>query len=481
MATNDTSPDARRRETGTSLNAKGSISPDSGAFAEVGSATPLARRELVPALGTWQNQVVTYDKMAYSDVSTDLSLRAAKIPILNGRFYLEPYDEEQENLDISEFIRFNIFEAPTQPFGTMLEDILRFMEYGFSTLEAVVENREWSPSRTGANRRKYTMLRKLAPRPSPTITNFLYDKNGGPVSIKQQAITDPEKGTTEEVEIPIEKLLIFSFNKRGGDLKGKSILRTAYEPWFYKQHLYKIDAIQKERHGIGVPDIELQPGFTDADRNYAHEMARNLRVNERAYIVRPPGMQVGFAKPEGELVDVLASAVHHDNQIMKNVLVQFINLGLEAGGGRATASSQVDIFTKSLRYTAGIVCDYFNLFLIPKLVGYNFDTDRFPKMKAVRLGEKRDMQLFAAAMSNLVAQNAITVDKETENWIREEMDMPLLKGERPAEVEVPQFPSEGGDVESNNGDGTENGSKKGDIDPNRIQTGNMGAPPNAAR
>ena len=37
-------------------------------------------------------------------------------------------------------------------------------EFGFSVMEKVYEDREWSPRKTGANRRVYTMLRKLAPQ-----------------------------------------------------------------------------------------------------------------------------------------------------------------------------------------------------------------------------------------------------------------------------------------------------------------------------
>jgi hypothetical protein len=134
-----------------------------------------------------------------------------------------------------------------------LQNICHFIEDGFAVFEPVWELREWAPKKTtpNANRRKYTMLRKLAVRPATTITEFMYDDNGGPLGVKQQAIS--ADGNTKEVEIPIEKLVIFTFDKTGGNLEGESILRSAYPHWFYKKVLYDIDAIQKERHGIGIP------------------------------------------------------------------------------------------------------------------------------------------------------------------------------------------------------------------------------------
>jgi hypothetical protein len=39
--------------------------------------------------------------------------------------------------------------------------------------------------------------------------------------------------------------------------------------------------------------------------------------------------------------------------------------------------------------------------------------------------------MWASAMANLIAQEAITVDLETEQWIRRTIDAPLKLGDRP--------------------------------------------------
>jgi hypothetical protein len=231
-------------------------------------------------------------------------------------------------------------------------------------------------------------------------------------------------GKAEEVHIPIQKLCVFTFDQDGGDLEGNSILRSAYQHWYYKDHLYKIDAIQKERHGIGVPEIELQPGYGEADKAVAHELGRNLRTNERAYIVRTSMMNVGFAELSGNLVDALKSAGHHDNMIMKNVMVQFLNAGISEGGARATSATQMDMFLKAMRYIAEIFCEGINLYIIPNLVTYNFKTDRFPQLQVRNIGEAKDLQMWAAAMSNLKRHGLIQIDDETEQWIRKQMQMP---------------------------------------------------------
>ena len=108
-----------------------------------------------------------------------------------------------------------------------------------------------------------------------------YDNNGGPQTIFQYALRGD--GKSDEVAIPIEKAIIFPIGD-SDDYLGESLLRTAYPHWYYKTHLYKVDAIQKERHGIGVPMGHLPPGFRKEDKEAMNEMLANLRTNERAFI-----------------------------------------------------------------------------------------------------------------------------------------------------------------------------------------------------
>lgn len=416
----------RKQVTGTSYAAKGAETPAPTSYSEIGSQTASTIRDIVPELATKFQQAQTYKKMVRSDASVRSSLRAGKSPVLGAEFFVQPFDESEESLVIKEFCEFNLFEAPSIPWLRTISDILTMFEQASAVLEAVYELREWAPKKVSpsANRRKYTMLRKLALRPSSTIEKFTYDDNGGPTGIIQNAIN--AKGEATKKTIPIEKLLIFTFEGEGGNLEGESILRSSYQNWFYKNTLYKIDAIQKERHGIGVPDIEIQAGASDADKKLAHEMGRNLRTNEFSYIVRPPTLIVGFAELKGNLVNALESANHHDNQIMKNILVQFLNLGLESsGGGRATGATAADMFLKAMSYVANYICDTINLYLFPRLVAYNFATDNFPKLQVRNIGETKDFQMWTSGISNLLDSNAITWDFLLEQHIRRAADLPL--------------------------------------------------------
>lgn len=427
--------DPRKVERGTSYEAKGSAATPAEAFKESGSSLPPKIADIVPILASRQQELRKYDEMSRSDPTVDVALRVAKIPILGAKFFMQPFDDKPENLEISEFVSYNLLEGMSYPFSIILEDVLRMFDDGYSILEPVFERREWAPRRTGANRKKYTILRKLAHRPAMTISEIGYDDNGGPTHIVQNAIR--KDGTIDEVKIPVSKLVIFSFNKRG-TIEGRSLLRTAYKPWFYKEKLYLIDAIQKERNALGIPVMTLPQGYTKEDAAEAWKVVTSLRTNEKMGGVEPPGFVLRFEKPPGELVSIMPSIDHHDSKILLNVLAQFLLLGLQSsgGGGRATSGSHVDMYQKSLKYIANLICDTFNLYLIPKIVGYNFNTDEFPKLRVRNIGEGKDTQMWASALANLFAQGIVTPDIETEQWAREQMDMPYKLGDEQTPVEA---------------------------------------------
>jgi hypothetical protein len=221
--------------------------------------------------------------------------------------------------------------------------------------------------------------------------------------------------------IPIKKMVVFSHEPEAGDISGISILRSAYKHWYYKDTLYKIDAIQKERHGIGIPVIKLPPGFSKDDQALADNLGRNLRTNERAHVTLPPLWDLIFAKLEGQPVDCMKSIDHHDMRIKSNVLGSF----MDAITG--TQDGNIDIFLKSTRYIADYICDIFNKFVIKQLVDLNFrlGVDRgYPRLRARRIGEWEDIRTLSFAIRNLVSIDAIRPDDNMESQLRREMDLP---------------------------------------------------------
>lgn len=447
--------DPRKVISGTSYESRGSTKTPAEAMKERGSSIPSRIPDVVPQFSSRQQMLRVFQEMEDGDTTYDVALRAAKVPIQGAQFFVQSFDNKEVNKEIAEFVKFNIFEGTSRPFVLVLEDILRMLNDGFAVLEQVWERREWTPRREGANRKKYTMLKNLAVRPAITISEIKYDDTGGPLSVIQNAIRGD--GEAEEVEIKIDQLLIFTFGSRGGDLTGKPLGRTAYQPWYFKKELYKIDAVGHERNHLGIPEWSLPETYSTADVDSAWEQVTNVRTNEKTGVVVPPGHGFRLVRPEGgQVQDIMPSIEHHDAKILLNVMAQFMMLGLTGGGGRATSGSHVDMFQKAMKYLANYVCGVFNLYLIPKLVGYNYNTSEFPKMRVRNIGETKDIQMWASAHANLISTEAITVDEETENWYRENLDMPYFLGERPVREVEPNKNGKGSVNPDNRRSGTGN-------------------------
>jgi hypothetical protein len=214
-----------------------------------------------------------YDMMRRNDGTVRGTLRLIKTPVLSARWYVQPATQSVRDKNAAEFIENCLFKYMSTSFPQFLTEALLMLDYGYYPFEKVF--RIDHPEAPGK-----VVWKKLAPRHPLDIFTWNYDDNGGPDGIE---VPNPNQGMENvNVTIPIDKLIVFTFDKEAGNIEGMSVLRSAYKHWYYKEQLYKIDAIQKERHGIGIPIIILPPNFTNADRQIAENIGRNLRTSRES-------------------------------------------------------------------------------------------------------------------------------------------------------------------------------------------------------
>jgi hypothetical protein len=367
----------------------------------------------------------TYDQMRKSDGQVRGTLKLVKSPLLSADWYIEPFSHSQLDLDIAEAVEWALFEGMSRTWIQVLQEALLMLDYGYYIFEKVWKVVDYVPKRSGANTRPLNVWKKFAPRPPISIAGWLFDDNGGIKGIKHRKLTTANG--QEVVDIPIEKLLIFTNDEEANDPQGTSILRSAYPHWYIKQGLYKIDAIQKERHAIGVPRVTMPPGYSTKDMTLAQQIGRNLRTNEKAFVVTPPGWEIEFIKLDTSPVNVLQSVDHHNHQIANNVLASFVDLGASQSGSRAVGDVQSDIFLKALRYMGALVSGVINAFAIPEMVNYNWKGVKgYPQLKVRRIGENIENRNLSVAVANYAKAGVLTPDAELEDFIRMVNDLPMM-------------------------------------------------------
>lgn len=395
---------------------------------EIGSSSPspwtsFNRQEYNPALQGIKGLEI-YDKMRRSDGTVRGTLRSIKTPALSGRWFIEPAGDEPLDKEIADFVWKNLTEYMTISWPQVLTEALLMCDFGYYMFEKVWENRV-----IDGNLR--TVLSKLAPRHPMDVQDWVFDSHGGP---KRVLMNPPTTSTTQTaVPIDIEKLIVFTFDREAGNIEGISVLRSAYKHWYYIEQLYKIDAIQKERHAIGIPVIKLPVGYKPEDKAAADELGRNIRTNERAHVVLPPNWDILMLKLEGNVVDALDSVEHHQGAIRENILVNFIEQGAR--------EEDLTMFLKASRFVADIVASTFNLYLIKQMVKYNWpDYDKCPQMKVRRIGESADWRTLSFALRNLIGAGVIIPDGALEVNLRDEMDLPAPDEDTARLIATPQNP-----------------------------------------
>lgn len=367
-----------------------------------------------------------YDQMRRSDGQVSMALKAVKAPVLAARWYMQPASQSKNDKKIAKYIWDNLTKWMSVSFPQFLTEVLSFIDFGVYGFEKVFDVHQSGPNQG------MIYWRKFAPRHPLDLQHWDYDAHGGPTG----GYFYGDSSSSQAVFIPIEKMLVFVNEREGGSLDGRSALRPAYKHWYYKENLYKVDAIQKERHGIGIPVIKLPPGYKPADKIAADNLGRNLRVNEKAHVTLPPLWELQFAKLEGLLTDCMASISHHDTMIARTVAAFFMTDTPGAGVQDPEA-----LFLKGTRFVAEVIRDVINKWATPELCGYNWPkVEEYPELRVRRIGDTQDWRQISFAIRNFIGAGVITPDDNLEAYFRDEMDLPEFDPTTARSMATPQMP-----------------------------------------
>ena len=353
-----------------------------------------------------------YDKMRKGDATIAATLRVLKLPLRSANWYVEPAGKDKLQQEQAEFIEHNLKEGMSITWDDFIRQALLMLDYGVFVFEKVYDNVVYK-------NKTYIGWRKFAPRHPRTIQAWKIN-DGNDDGIKQLV------NNRDTVEIPMEKLLIFVNEKEGDNWEGISILRSAYKNWFFKDIFEQIDAMAFERQGLGVPYCKIPAGANNAkDKANATAIVKNLRANEKAYVVYPEGYEVGFLDMgAGKTRDPKNSIEYHNRQIALNVLAQFLMLGAGDKGSFALSKDQSSFFYDSLQAVAKNILDVINKYAIKQLVELNWPgTSEYPTLKVDDIGAIDKVQ-FATMINTLVGANIIKTDDDLDRYIRKELDMP---------------------------------------------------------
>ena len=237
--------------------------------------------------------------------------------------------------------------------------------------------------------------------------------------------------------IPIKKALLFRTESAKDNPEGRSILRNAYRPWYFKRRIQEIEAIGIERDLAGLPVITGPEGLElwdeedeEASKIYAAlvTMVKNIRRNEFEGLVLPFGYKAELLSTGGtRQFDTNAIINRYDTKIAQTVLADFIMLGHEKVGSFALSSDKTELFSIAISSFLDVICETFDNQGIPALIdinGSHFEgiTD-YPKLVHGDI-ENIDIAKVAAFVKDMIGSGVILPDEDLEDYIRSIAKLP---------------------------------------------------------
>jgi phage gp29-like protein len=398
----------------------------------------------------------TYREMAENDPVVGSILYAIEKIILRLDWTVEPASDSATDRENAEFIESCLYDM-SDSWDSTLSSILSMLVYGYSYQEVVYKIRggmdSTDPSRKSKFNDNKVGWRKWAIRAQETHNNWMFDEDGGIQGFEQ---IDPYGAGIHR--IPIDKALLFRTTTQKNNPEGKSLLRTAYRPWFFKRRIEEIEAIGIERDLAGLPVAFVPPEYLSSTASADQQavlasiiqIVQNVKRNEQEGIVFPNVYdEQGHKMFEFTLLSAGGSRQfdtdkvigRYDQRIAMSVLSDFILLGHERVGSFALGSSKIDLWTMAVDAICKSITEVINQHAIPKLLKYNgmkFETP--PELKYSEVAHI-DLTEISDYVSKLTAAGAISPDAEMEDFLRGLAGLPMATAE-PKEQPEAEEPEE---------------------------------------
>jgi len=308
--------------------------------------------------------------------------------------------------------------------------------YGYSFHEVLYKIRRGPTEKSAIHKSEYTDgrvgWRGFPVRAQSTWQEWEFDDYGDVTAFVQQS--QPNYGS---VAIPMEKGLLFRTKMSKNNPEGKSLLRNAYRPWYFKKRIEEIEGIGIERDLAGLPVLQAPEGIDLWDTNddrmaalrvNAESLVANIRRDSEEGILLPFGWDLKLLSTgSSRQFDTNAIINRYDYRIAITMLSDIVLIGSDASGSFALADTKKSLLGSALESQMKNITSTFNKHAVTKLFEYNnFNITKLPQLSAgeIEVPSLRELALILRAM-NL----DISKDKELMNFVRKVASMPMLDDE----------------------------------------------------
>lgn len=377
----------------------------------------------------WPRSLEVFDEMRRTEASVRGTLGYLTMPIRAAEWEAEAPNDTPEAVDVAAFVQHNM-ENVEGGLSDLVRRMLTFLSMGFWLGERRVE---FERVAYGDTERDAFVIKSVFDRLQRTVQKW-HDHNGaGPLEKIEQWVAATD-GSSPNRMLDRDRLMLLVNEQEGSNYFGTSLLRAIYANYYYKRKIELIEAIGIER-AVGVPVVYTPDGATPEQLDELEEHLQNLHAAESMYLIMPGQKQLAGSMGSGWLVDTLevhasaenkanAAIQRHEAAMARIVLAEFMRLGHNEAGARATADTQSGPYEFALKAVAGQIGEVLTREFATPLVRYNYGPNMpVPKIVAVGL-EKADLGQTADAFQKFAAAGGITMTAKDEQFLRAILNMP---------------------------------------------------------
>jgi len=313
----------------------------------------------------------------------------------------------------TEFLRDNMRNMD-RSWGEFISDILSCLTYGWSLFETVYMRRDDMK----------ICWKKFGFRSQSSFDGWDLDDNGVLQGYYQRPAPNYKR-----YHIPRSRLLHFTTESNGENPEGRSILRNAFRPWYFKKGIEELEAIGIERDLTGMPHFTPPEGFDlgsdDPDTknivSAVKNLITNIRRDEMDGLITPFGWEFKLVGSPGTRTMNTTEVINRYNkEIAVTVLAQFIMLGMERTGSYALAKEQTDMFYICLEGWYDAIATTINRIAVPRLFALNGVIDRPLPMVVHTPIHKYGLKDLATYISTLAGGElqALEIDEDVKKLLK---------------------------------------------------------------
>ena len=394
-----------------------------GLFSGVGF-TPYNPSHLVTRKG-----LSIFDSMR-KDEQVKAAMGFKKHAVLSSGWEIVSPEGQPHDWEVKEFVKWNLSEFIDSTLEDSLLGVLTAIDYGYSISELIWEKN----SNTDYGDR---ICLKAIKNKRPHEFDFKVDEYG---NLQKDGII--QRSYLQDLSLPVDKFVIFSYEKEFGNHYGKSDLESAYRAWWIKDNAYKWFAMMLER--LGIPPIFAlydPSAYTKEQLTDLKTVISRLQAATTGIIPKGRGENsLEFWNPElaGESTDVFTKAFERFDMDITRALLMPGLLGASIDhtqGSFARSNVHFKMFMLSIDYLRSCLANIvIQEQIVRRLVDLNYAVKEYPTFRFLPIQGEVRTELLTAYIT-AVEKGIIKNQAHDEIHLRKELGFPPV--DNISQVDIP--------------------------------------------